>query len=776
MDGQDRINAAAAAEERRINAVGQIEVLLRKSPPVPKNTDKFFTRLSRAIMVHTNPLGPFDFTCDDVLFDEVVANFDKVLRKETQSRGFAMECLTTFVTKGDTGSNLDSLRELKQCLKLSEIGGRAGAAVAVNVFKLQTIFGFLYNSYTKELANFLGDFVKYIRDPNDPAFEGLQTDHPLIHGILSSVADITTARNMIWVVQDLLERYCYVAAAAAPSAAAADAAAAAAAAAVGPVADAPLAPPNLEEMHAVFTGRFQDMVLPVVNFGKRFVRGLLKPAIFSCAGCVSDFGSQVELLGDYIDVNAAHALYLCIENLKKYPSDDFEMTIASIFAKHKFLNCVDLLGVDPIALRMAYNNFRSDCQQGLFLLTRKTTDNDEQAIVKIQSALPFAFEGCLTVQSLRMHEEHNEDSRSRKSSISESYNDTQEGKISDEDALQIFADMRKLDLEFMQEWTYVGSMADSALDIARYLAYSLIQPGIERAAVAMRCEETAAKPNFLITDPAHLKKISSMLPAPGLFMEASKSMCTKMREKLTTDFTQLYGDLQGVNIKQLIDSVCTSCENVVNNAFLRRCQYDIKDGKVVVNVAPGAEKVEDVSKHYQQMKAQDEALEQAQLPFTQRGLNLLAREGYSLTQNLFRSCVSWISQKIQTAPAAEAGSLQASPLVTAASNAGAAGSAEKVSRISAGGGNDVAIVPPVPIELMMVIPPASVFKSACDDIGQAPAKKPANADDEYGGGRSRSRKRSASKRTRRKGKQPSKKLKRKSRRYVRRASSRKGRK
>jgi hypothetical protein len=44
------------------------------------------------------------------------------------------------------------------------------------------------------------------------------------------------------------------------------------------------------------------------------------------------------------------------------------------------------------------------------------------------------------------------------------------------------------------------------------------------------------------------------------------------------------------------------------------------------------------------------------------------------------------------------------------------------------------------------------------------------------GGRSRSRKRSASKRTRRKGKQPSKKLKRKSRRYVRRASSRKSRK
>jgi hypothetical protein len=57
--------------------------------------------------------------------------------------------------------------------------------------------------------------------------------------------------------------------------------------------------------------------------------------------------------------------------------------------------------------------------------------------------------------------------------------------------------------------------------------------------------------------------------------------------------------------------------------------------------------------------------------------------------------------------------------------------------------------------------------------------EPDNDDDLGGGGRSRSRKRSASKRTRRKGgakKQKSKKNKRQSRRYVRRASSRKGRK
>lgn len=61
-------------------------------------------------------------------------------------------------------------------------------------------------------------------------------------------------------------------------------------------------------------------------------------------------------------------------------------------------------------------------------------------------------------------------------------------------------------------------------------------------------------------------------------------------------------------------------------------------------------------------------------------------------------------------------------------------------------------------------------------LGRFGRNQPNNDDDLGGGGRSRSRKRSASKRTRRKGKQPSKKLKRKSRRYVRRASSRKGRK
>ena len=534
-----------------------------------------------------------------------------------------------------------------------------------------------------------------------------------------------------------------------------------------------------------------------MNFGKRFVRGLLKPAIFSCAGCVSDFGARVEQLGEYIDVNAAHALYLCIENLKKYPSDDFEMTIASIFAKHKFLNCVDLLGVDPIALRMAYNNFRSDCQQGLFLLTRKTTDTDEQSIDKIKAALPFAFEGCLTVQSLRSHEEHNEEPRPRESNFSNSYDDTQNAKISEEDARQIFAEMRRLDLFFMEEWTYVGSMADSALDLARYLAYSLIHPALAQAAVAMRCQEPAAQPNVLITDPKHLKQISRMLPAQGVFMKESKSMCTAMKEKLTTEFTELYGDLQGVNIEQLIDSVCTSCENVVNNAFLRRCQYDIKDGKVVVNVAPGAEKVEDVSEHYQQMKAQDEALEHAQLPLSQRGIPGLAIKGYSLTQNLFRSCVSWISQKIQTAPAA----------------------VDDVRFVPPAAVDDVRFVPPVPIELMMVFPPASVFESGRDAPGQArmrneddddgddgdgavippvhrtlSAKRLAAAAADVGSGAAaadvgsgaaaadvgsgaasqgggRSRKRSASKRTRRKAKQSSKKLKRKSRRYVRRRRS-----
>jgi hypothetical protein len=58
------------------------------------------------------------------------------------------------------------------------------------------------------------------------------------------------------------------------------------------------------------------------------------------------------------------------------------------------------------------------------------------------------------------------------------------------------------------------------------------------------------------------------------------------------------------------------------------------------------------------------------------------------------------------------------------------------------------------------------------DLGdQDPGMFPNVDVDEQGGGRSRSRKRSASKRTRRKAKQPSKKLERKSRRYVRRRRS-----
>ena len=82
---------------------------------------------------------------------------------------------------------------------------------------------------------------------------------------------------------------------------------------------------------------------------------------------------------------------------------------------------------------------------------------------------------------------------------------------------------------------------------------------------------------------------------------------------------------------------------------------------------------------------------------------------------------------------------------------------------------DQAVPPPVgEVEVLRPQPP-----------GRFGDGEPDNNDDLGGGGRSRSRKRSASKRTRRKGgakKQKSKKNKRQSRRYVRRASSRKGRK
>jgi len=765
-----------AQDEDSKAAVDQIMAQLsaNPSPATPRRTDKFFERLSLAIMVHNNPLGPFNIECDNDVLDSVFANFDKLMQKETKSIRFATECAKAFIRMNNTGSALDPIKELVQCLKIAEFGAKAGFATSVNAFKLEVIFGFLYNRHSKKLASFLGGFVKFIHNPVDVEYEVFKQDHIFIYTILSSLADIATLRNLIWIVQDLLERYCYVQALPAAqlvndheAIAAASVAGAAAMGAAG-------APPavNPAEIHLEFTsalGAAVGFARAGFKYGERVVKGLCKPAVFSCVGCVSDFGDKVETLANYIDVNAASGLYNCILCLNKgNPLDGFDDTIARIFARYKYASCKDSLGVDPEAVKIVYSIFRSECQQGLFLLTRRNTTTDEEAVLKIEKAFPHAFKGCLTAQSLQAHNERHGGLRKRTHAFANSWDDSLTAALDEDDARGIPAQLRALDLEFTTEWTYAGSLADSALVVARYLSHSIINPATREIAVKMGCSEPSARANSLLTNPKYLEQINRMLPPQGEFDGHCKHMFSELNSLLLKELQTQYSDID-VDTNHFLKTVCTYAEAVVRHAYQSRCDYDVDEhDDIVVRVSPGAIPDDTATAHYLELKRKDEEFEERRKNWTDKGVPSMVKEGYGVTKKVFSCCSTWIKSKFKS-PEPE---------------------------LVAG------VAPPVALPILLALPPASVINSAGNtdqvddgiqrtDSATKRRAEPVQAgvagdgmsgvagdgmsDAKKHGGRSR--KRSASKRTRRrKGvakKQKSKKNKRQSRRKARRSSSRK---
>jgi len=724
----------------------EIEQPQPETQTVLATLDRHLQRVAEQLVATDQMMGQCNFDAPDEVFERVVkANIDTV-KKEFKSLNFGLEFAKKIVTNS-TPTDCPVLNTACQTLKIGSLGLSSVVWMAECVRRSNLIVTLFTNTLGNEdMWTFIIALVEFMKEPTNDKYEEFKTSHPIPFAILSSVADVATKENFIFIAHICLSKWANPEPASVPPPGGAAAAPPPGGAAAAPPPGGAAAPPP----GSISDDIKQKIIAYGISIGKKAL-STTRAVLTIPSSCLLGFGWQpAQYVACTLDAASAWALSKTTMFLQAQDIP-FQQFMMRVYTSMRFAGCYDAIGSNPRLVSICVMGLRSNKrQQILEILTRKMLLS--QAVDELKMVYTDCSLECPTNTSLDLLEQELDGIKQTKlvSGSGDSF-DSDAAHFGSQSS-EANARLRDLLLDERVNWTYIDFVKEIAADAARMLALDYLQPAISTATVASRFEEPVAKVNPILMDPTLVTKVSSLLPQQQLL----EQMFNDAKEELVT---KLSNSSKGLITVQQANIIAENCKKHIMWAWSNQRQIVMQDGKPVYMLVGDPDP--DVENHIKEYNYEVEEKKLKKVGITHRGIFGFFRYACTKTATAAQGLASIATQVGTRFLRGQAPGLNEVDL----DRQDSVNPSELVPAL-------IAFPPPTSSVDSVVAVAADVV---VDDNGEcklnnleSPGGGAAQSDDiGLDGGRSRSRKRSASKRTRRKAKQSSKKLKRKSRRYVR---------